>query len=302
MTMYNSEPPSNPYQAWQHWALRMEQRLQEQQQTIEKLEQELQLLKQQLTSQEQQSTIYHVEKIEYHFDQLKVDTLEGSLQIGLSTSNPEQLPMMIEDFAMQQQNANAPPIQYKKNGQKSSSNAPYGKAAPYASPYVAKPNSNIMNRPQEGAAGMTQPAQHASPATENLEQAVQDQSTKQSHPSTNAPNATVQANYNVMLHQQQIETCIEHVRSSLEQRFTPYIDRQSSLMQVEMTEDHKKLIVDDIDRQLPARVHYYYEERMKKNTAAEELIHQVCHLTINDIESAIDHYLYGLSQQDKENK
>ncbi len=46
----------------------------------------------------------HVDKIEYKFDQLKVETLEGTLNIGL---NPNDL-SDIEDFAVQNQSLNTP--------------------------------------------------------------------------------------------------------------------------------------------------------------------------------------------------
>ncbi|MGJ7910294.1 spore germination protein GerPC [Neobacillus sp. LXY-1] len=46
----------------------------------------------------------HVDRIEYKFDQLKVETLEGTLTIGL---NPNDL-SGIEDFAIQNQAINSP--------------------------------------------------------------------------------------------------------------------------------------------------------------------------------------------------
>ncbi len=46
----------------------------------------------------------HVDRIEYKFDQLKVETLEGTLNIGL---NPSDL-SGIEDFAVQNQTVSTP--------------------------------------------------------------------------------------------------------------------------------------------------------------------------------------------------
>lgn len=279
--MYNSDPPSNPLHAWQQWALRIEQRMQEQQQTIERLEQELQQIKQQLAKQEQSLPIYHVGKIEYHFDQLKVDTLEGSLQIGLSTSNPDQLPMMIEDFVMQQQNPNsAPPFPFSTNNHSPSANPPYKQAAPNSAPYVAKPNAKLKNRLQQhDAVGM----QHSSDTSDSLQ-------------------PTTSSNEQTLDHETNIHTCIEQIKRSLQQRFNAYIDRQSSLLQLDINEEHKTLIIEDLDRQLPARVHYYYDEQWKKkeNTTIEELQQRIIKLTIDDIESAIDQYLYRLTQENQE--
>ena len=111
--MYNSESlSSSQLNPWQQWAFRIEQRLQEQQDTIDTLQATIAEIEQQLAVQKQNSSsntppIFHVDKIEYHFDQLKVETLEGSLQIGMSTASASQLPTMIEELAMKQKNVHS---------------------------------------------------------------------------------------------------------------------------------------------------------------------------------------------------
>jgi spore germination protein PC len=65
-------------------------------QTIHKLQEQLKQLKDKPNIQ--------VEKIEYKFDQLKVETLDGTLNIGL---NPSDL-ANIEDFAVQNQSLKTP--------------------------------------------------------------------------------------------------------------------------------------------------------------------------------------------------
>lgn len=65
-------------------------------QTVQKLQEEIRQLKEKPSIQ--------VDKIEYKFDQLKVETLEGTLNIGL---NPSDLGN-IEDFAVQNQSLNTP--------------------------------------------------------------------------------------------------------------------------------------------------------------------------------------------------
>jgi spore germination protein PC len=65
-------------------------------QTIQKLQQEMRQLK--------DKPSIRVDKIEYKFDQLKVETLDGTLNIGL---NPSDL-ANIEDFAVQNQSINSP--------------------------------------------------------------------------------------------------------------------------------------------------------------------------------------------------
>jgi len=108
--MYNSESSSSSQlNPWQQWAFRIEQKLQEQQDTIDTLQATIIQLEQQLIDQQKSQAsnnppVFHVDKIEYHFDQLKVETLEGSLQIGMSTASSSQLPTMIEELAMKQKN------------------------------------------------------------------------------------------------------------------------------------------------------------------------------------------------------
>jgi spore germination protein PC len=64
---------------------------------IQSLEQRLLLLEKQLKELEQQPRTT-VERIEYKFDQLKVETLEGTLNIGIT---PNGVGNAIEDFAVQ---------------------------------------------------------------------------------------------------------------------------------------------------------------------------------------------------------
>lgn len=278
--MYNSDPPSNTHlNAWQQWAFRIEQRMQEQQDTIEQLQRELELLKQQLSRQEPAPTL-HVEKIEYHFDQLKVDTLEGSLQIGLSTSNPEQLPMMIEDIMMQQQGGKPSPYDQMNGPHYSTSNSPFANANAQANaaPYVAKPNSkhNGFNSFQR------------------------QKDTGHNEPIAPQPHYDATANH-WSEHSQLADSCLSMLRSELHQQFVSYIRRQGSLMQVALDEEHIKLIVDDIERQLPARIQYYIESQRTKQQFAsvEQLREQVLRLTKDDIESAVDQYIYQLSLSDQ---
>lgn len=64
---------------------------------IQALEQRLLLLEKQLKELEQQPRT-NIERIEYKFDQLKVETLEGTLNIGIT---PNGVGSTIEDFAVQ---------------------------------------------------------------------------------------------------------------------------------------------------------------------------------------------------------
>ncbi|WP_312475560.1 spore germination protein GerPC [Neobacillus sp.] len=64
--------------------------------TVQKMKEEIQQLN--------EKKLIHVDKIEYKFDQLKVETLEGTLNIGLNPSDLSE----IEDFAVQNQTLPAP--------------------------------------------------------------------------------------------------------------------------------------------------------------------------------------------------
>jgi spore germination protein PC len=77
--------------------------LQSQENRIAALEQTIQKLQEQLKQLKDKPSI-QIEKIEYKFDQLKVETLDGTLNIGL---NPSDL-ANIEDFAVENQSLNTP--------------------------------------------------------------------------------------------------------------------------------------------------------------------------------------------------
>ena len=91
----------------------MYQVLQSMQAYMHKQDQKIRNLQQKMISMEQKITELqsrppvHVEKLEYKFDQLKVETLEGTLNIGL---NPTDL-QGIEDFSVPNKNRAASPSQ-----------------------------------------------------------------------------------------------------------------------------------------------------------------------------------------------
>ncbi|ETI68672.1 spore germination protein GerPC [Neobacillus vireti] len=81
----------------------LQMNIQAQEKRIATLEQTIQKLKVDLKQIREKPTV-HVDTIEYKFDQLKVETLEGTLNIGL---NPNDL-SGIEDLAVQNQSLQAP--------------------------------------------------------------------------------------------------------------------------------------------------------------------------------------------------
>lgn len=72
--------------------------------TIRKLQKKIDMLEKKMTELQDRPPV-HVEKMEYKFDQLKVETLEGTLNIGL---NPSDL-NAIEDFSVPNKNGPANP-------------------------------------------------------------------------------------------------------------------------------------------------------------------------------------------------
>ncbi|WP_091188886.1 spore germination protein GerPC [Paenibacillus catalpae] len=81
--MMQQQPPGNGLSPWQAWSLELQTKLKAQQTQIYSLEQQLAILCEQLKQIESKPT-YHIEKLEYHFDQLKVEKLEGTLNIGMT--------------------------------------------------------------------------------------------------------------------------------------------------------------------------------------------------------------------------
>ncbi|MBV7508561.1 spore germination protein GerPC [Bacillus sp. sid0103] len=88
------------YSQYLQW---MQMCIQAQEQRILTLEKTLQKMREDIKQLSERQSI-HVDKIEYKFDQLKVETLEGTLNIGL---NPSEL-AGIEDFAVQNQSLTTP--------------------------------------------------------------------------------------------------------------------------------------------------------------------------------------------------
>ncbi|WP_010283443.1 spore germination protein GerPC [Bacillus timonensis] len=83
------------------------QYIQQQNVRINQLEQSLQQLQTEIGELKKQPST-HIEKVEYKFDQLKVETLEGTLNIGLNPLNGEP----IEDFSVAQGKMNIPDIRH----------------------------------------------------------------------------------------------------------------------------------------------------------------------------------------------
>jgi spore germination protein PC len=91
------------YQDYSQYLQWLQMCIQAQEQRILTLENALQKIKEEMKQLNEKQSI-HIDKIEYKFDQLKVETLEGTLNIGL---NPSDL-SGIEDFSVQNQSLTTP--------------------------------------------------------------------------------------------------------------------------------------------------------------------------------------------------
>lgn len=85
----------------------LHQCIEQQNQRIAQLEQLIQHVQTEIEEIKKRPTT-QIERIEYKFDQLKVETLEGTLNIGLNPMNGEQ----IEDFSVSQSKMNIPDVRH----------------------------------------------------------------------------------------------------------------------------------------------------------------------------------------------
>jgi spore germination protein PC len=102
------------YQAFPDYVQQLHSIVMNQETRIQNLEKMVLELKKELREIKQRPTL-HVDKIEYKFDQLKVETLDGTLNIGL---NPTDL-QNIEDFAVQNGATPMPMMDPKEQFQRS---------------------------------------------------------------------------------------------------------------------------------------------------------------------------------------
>jgi len=92
------------YQDYSQYLQWLQMYIQAQEKRIVTLEATVQKMQEEMKQLKEKHPI-RVDKIEYKFDQLKVETLEGTLNIGLNPSDLSE----IEDFAVQNQQMNVPP-------------------------------------------------------------------------------------------------------------------------------------------------------------------------------------------------
>ena len=97
---------------WYTYSIQLQPYLEAQDKRILQLEQELQRLTEEISMLKNKPPI-HVDKIEYKFDQLKVESLNGALSIGL---NPNDL-NNIDEFAVNHQSTSPAPFPFPNREQ-----------------------------------------------------------------------------------------------------------------------------------------------------------------------------------------
>ncbi|MFC4777423.1 spore germination protein GerPC [Paenibacillus sp. GCM10023252] len=92
------QQPNNPM-PWQAWVQEVQRCLSEQQAKIIALEKQQLLMQEQLRALESKPT-YNIESLSYHFDQLKVEKLEGTLNIGMSPPGTQPFEQAVDQYAV----------------------------------------------------------------------------------------------------------------------------------------------------------------------------------------------------------
>ncbi|GKU79683.1 spore germination protein GerPC [Paenibacillus sp. L3-i20] len=214
----------NQLSPWQVWSNAVEQRLKNNKLQIEQLECTVADLCAQLKKLEAKPT-YNIESIEYHFDQLKVEKLDGTLNIGMTApgmggnggNGVEPFSSNIEQLSVNNQN------QY-----------------PSASPAITPP---------EG------------------------------------PYNDIFRKLNHFLDNDAPHLLMQH-EDALTLPLDPY---------------HRKIIIEDVRKQMPTRIHYYLQRMKKEDKEALDaypnlLIDDVYGKTKQDAETAISAYMRQLKE------
>lgn len=213
--------PSNQLSPWQAWSFEVQQKLKQHQERLDCLEEQLNAISKQLKQLEAKPS-HNIERIEYHFDQLKVEKLDGTLNIGMTVPGNGDDPSAnsIEQMTVGKQ------IQY-----------------PSASP-----------------AGMKREA----PSQEAL--------------------------------YQDIYKKLNHFLDSEAQQILVQCENERG---VALDPHHRRMIIDDIRRQLPDRIRYYLNQHKNGDNQAAEaypdlIADQVFAKTKRDADTALHSYMQQL--------
>lgn len=208
------------WDAWYAWAQETRRRILDQEDRIACLERELKELAARMDAANQKPH-YSIERLEYHFDQLKVEKLEGTLNIGMQSPGEESLPG-VDQFSI--------PETAPKPGTYSFPSAGPGAVQPTPSYYT-----NVRDI---------------------VERYLQDEASQR----------------------------IAAIENELGIPLDPH---------------HRRIIIEDIRRQMPARIQYYLRNASHSGggtAVPDAIIHDAAAKSIRDCETAMRQYLLRLKQ------
>ncbi len=207
--------------AWQIWANQVQYKLEQLEHKTAAMQQQIDQLTKRLEAAESRPQ-YTIENIEYRFDQLKVEQLDGTLNIGMTapgTGNSDSL-LPIEQMLL----------------------------------------------PQKGqfAQMPKQPSQHSAP--------------------NNNPYGQVWNN----------------VKKYLGNEGMQFLQALENNHRLSLDSKHKEMIIQDIEKQLPARIHYYLHEvpNRQEQMPEQNFIEQITQKTVTDCNQALRNYVDSLLYKD----
>jgi spore germination protein PC len=257
MQSYN-EPAYSPQQVWMAWSQRVQQlhiRLEAQQAAIDSLSKQVESLSERLKSAETKPQ-YHIDRMEYHFDQLKVEKLDGTLNIGMTPPSEEKM---------------------KEIGQLVIPGAPSPAAVPPASAFTS----------DNGAL----------PLGDVNDQALSGPNQFPSAFASGAPDATMPG--------PPYPEIRRDIDFYLNTRAPVILSQLEASYGITLDPFHRKLIVEDIRKQMSPRIQYYINVALPKGKTndqnppqiTDELKSDIIQKTTRDIDAALQSYVASLASQ-----
>ncbi|GGD65475.1 spore germination protein GerPC [Paenibacillus nasutitermitis] len=253
MQFFN-EAPYPPGQAWMAWNERLHHlqcQLEEQQALINSLCKQVENLSERVKAAETRPQ-YHIDRMEYHFDQLKVEKLDGTLNIGMTPPGEEQLKEI-------------------------------GQLVVPAGPSHAHPESICTTSNEQGGAPNGQALSGSNQFPSSF--------------ASGSPDATMPG-YPYPEIRREIDFY-------LNTRGPVILQQLEANYQTPLDPYHRRLILEDIRKQMGPRIQFYTNASMTKSGAAspclpemmEQLQTEVIQKTTRDIDTALQSYVRGLAAQ-----
>jgi len=276
------QPTFSPQALWQLCAS-LSQQLQEQQKELRQLCTEVVALRTRVQAVENKP-MYNIEKLEYQFDQLKVEKLDGTLNIGMSPPGEQQ---------------------FKELGQ-----LVVPGQSPPASDGMKQPctaDGACASTPQTDAcAGMSSGGSGAPPGTIP-------NSGGMGYPSGTMPGAATPGFApEAPAPTAQLSPYTEPLYRSVRQEIDAYMTRiaPQKLQQVvyehglQLDSHHQRMVVEDVRKQMDARIRHYIQHaqvglqnRPATQSELSAALHTITTKSVHDINQALQAYVVGLAKQ-----